>query len=128
MRSQIPMAAIRVPPASPQSTRSGEVSRLRSRISPAIAPATIGITMIAVTWPRILTSPIGVSCAIRVRLTAVGRREYSRGPFQARLGPRSKDVGRRRRQADAPGLGVCEPELMQIIAAAERTIDAPAAH
>jgi Polyketide cyclase / dehydrase and lipid transport len=39
-----------------------------------------------------------------------------------------KDVGVRGRQTDALARAAREPELMQIVAAAERTIDAPAAH
>src|SRR5687767_14908282 len=65
MRSQIPMAEIRVPTARPASTRSGLVASIPSRNRPATAPPTIGITMIRVTRPKILTSPIGVNCAIR---------------------------------------------------------------
>lgn len=59
---------------------SGLVASILSRIRPATALPRIEITMIAVTWAMILMSPSGVSCAIRVRLTAVGRREYTEGP------------------------------------------------
>src|SRR6266540_6310161 len=65
MRSQMPMAAIRVPTTRPDSTRSGLVASILSRTRPATVPPMIGITMIRVTSPRILTSPIGVNCAIR---------------------------------------------------------------
>src|SRR4029077_14369273 len=48
----------------PVSTSSGVVLRTLSRMRPAAAPPTIGITMIKETRPRILTSPLGVGCAI----------------------------------------------------------------
>ena len=74
------MVEINVPTANPSNTQSGEVPSIPSRTRPATAPPTIGITMIAVTWARILTSPSGVSCVIRVRLTAVGRAGVYRRP------------------------------------------------
>ncbi len=81
------MAEINVPTANPSNTQSGAVPSIPSRTRPATAPPTIGITMIAVTWPRILMSPSGVSCVIRVRLTAVGRAGVYRRPLNPAVRP-----------------------------------------
>ena len=58
------MAAIRVPTATPISTSNGEVPNSPSRTSPETAPPTMGTTMMSVTRPMILISPVGVSCAM----------------------------------------------------------------
>ena len=126
------MAAIIVPTARPDQDekRAGRQHPVQDQAGHC-APK-IEITMIAVTWPRILTSPSGVSCAIRVRLTAVGRREYTGGPSFVPAGVlesaphlRSHDVRRRSTKADGRPAAL-DAAAMQINASAERHIDAPA--